>query len=130
MTHTQLPHHEINYIEFSVTELEEAKRFYGTAFGWSFNDYGPGYAGIRKMDGAGECGGLRVAEQVATGGPLVVLYSADLESSLRSVVMAGGKLTEEIFSFPGGRRFQFRDPSGNELAVWSDRMPADKDPNA
>ena len=112
--------HSIDYIEFSVTSLEEAKKFYGSAFGWTFNDYGPAYSGIQKP-GGGEMGGMIPVKRVVTGGPLVILYSDNLEASLESVKKAGGKITKQIFGFPGGRRFQFKDPSGNELAVaaWS-----------
>lgn len=111
-------HHGIDYIEFYVTDMREAQRFYGEAFGWTFTDYGPGYAGIQKP-GGGEYGGLAVVEEVRTGGPLVVLYSRDLSESLARVKAAGGRITEEIFDFPGGRRFELLDPSGNALAVWS-----------
>jgi len=124
MSDAQLVHHEINYIEISVTDMEEAKRFYSSAFGWQFTDYSPEYAGIQKQ-GGGETGGICLVEQVATGGPLVILYSSSIEASQSSVEQHGGKITNEIFSFPGGRRFQFQDPSGNELAVWSDQPPAD-----
>ncbi len=110
-------HHGIDYIEFSVTNMEEAKRFYSLAFNWEFNDYGPEYAGIRKE--GGEAGGLCVASSVTSGSPLVVLYSENLEESLESVKRAGGVITKEPFSFPGGRRFEFKDPSSNTLAVWS-----------
>ncbi len=113
-------HHEIDYIEFEVADMAESQRFYGAAFGWTFNNYGPGYAGIRKGSG-GEAGGLRLGSRVATGGPLVILYSSDLDASLAAVRQAGGAITREPFDFPGGRRFQFKDPSGNELAVWSER---------
>lgn len=113
-------HHEIDYIEFGVTDMAQAQRFYAAAFDWEFTDYGPEYAGIRKRRG-GEAGGLRLLAEVAPGGPLVILYSQDLEQTLARVREAGGEVTQEIFEFPGGRRFQFRDPSGNELAVWSDR---------
>ena len=113
-----MQHHTINYIELSVTDMEAAKAFYAAAFGWTFNDYGPGYQGI--IHGDGESGGLRLAEAVTTGGPLVVLYSSALEDSLESVTDAGGTIEKAIFSFPGGRRFEFLDPSGNRLAVWSD----------
>ncbi|MEK9503527.1 VOC family protein [Gaopeijia maritima] len=113
-------HHEIDYIELAVTDLVEAKRFYREAFGWEFNDYGDAYAGVRRSSG-GEVGGLRLDEAVDAGGPLVILYSNDLEASAESVRRAGGDLVGEIVSFPGGRRFRFRDPSGNVLAVWSDR---------
>jgi predicted enzyme related to lactoylglutathione lyase len=112
-------HHTIDYIEFSVSDMAEAKRFYESAFLWKFNDYGPDYAGIQK-DG-GEAGGLRLTEEVSAGGPLVILYSNDLEKTLAMVRDAGGTITTEPFSFPGGRRFHFRDPSGNELAVYSDK---------
>ena len=115
-------HHEINYIEFSVSNIEEAKRFYRAAFDWHFNDYGPEYAGIRKQHEDGECGGICLANEVATGGPLVVIYSENLERSYELVKSAGGRITRETTSFPGGRRFQFSDPSGNELAVWSDKL--------
>lgn len=112
-------HHQINYIEFNVTDMAAAKQFYAAAFGWEFTDYGPEYAGIQKPGIEGqEVGGLRLMEQVAQGGPLVILYSDNLEESVEQVTAAGGTITEPIFSFPGGRRFQFRDPSGNELAVW------------
>ncbi|MBO6576799.1 MAG: VOC family protein [Rhodothermales bacterium] len=116
-------HHEINYIEFYATDLSEAKRFYSAAFDWQFTDYGPAYCGIRKQEGDGETGGIAAAETVSSGGSLVILYSHDLESSLDAVRKAGGRISREIFSFPGGRRFHFRDPSGNELAVWSDGEP-------
>lgn len=110
-------HHTIDYIELTVTDLVEARRFYSAAFGWSFNDYGPDYAGIQGTDR--EVGGLRKDAAVSRGGPLVVLYSADLEQTLTATQDAGGTITKEPFAFPGGRRFHFTDPSGNELAVWS-----------
>ena len=110
-------HHAIDYVEFTVRDLGAAKRFYAAAFGWQFNDYGPEYAGIKGVDG--EVGGFRQAAQVSTGGPLVVLYSKDLDKTLAAVRAAGGKIVREPFAFPGGRRFQFTDPSGNELGVWS-----------
>lgn len=113
-------HHSINYLELGVTDLAAAKAFYAAAFGWGFNDYGPTYAGIQKVGGEGEAGGLRLEAEVKTGGPLLILYSADLEASLQAVKAAGGTITREIFDFPGGRRFHFTDPSGNELAVWGE----------
>jgi predicted enzyme related to lactoylglutathione lyase len=120
MTPHDQAHHAIDYIELSVTDLAAAKAFYAAAFGWGFNDYGPEYAGIRK-DGGGEMGGMRPVETVMPGGPMVILYSHDLEASRDAVVTAGGAISQDVFSFPGGRRFQFTDPDGNELAVWSDR---------
>jgi predicted enzyme related to lactoylglutathione lyase len=112
-------HHTIDYIEFTVTDLAEAKRFYGEAFGWSFNDYGPSYAGIQGPER--EVGGMTQGDRVTAGGPLVVLFSEDLEASLAAVRAAGGTIVTEPFEFPGGRRFHFNDPSGNELAVWASR---------
>lgn len=112
-------HHAIDYIEFPVLDMEATQRFYGQAFGWQFTPYGPDYAGIQKP-GGGEAGGLRKESSVQRGGPLVVLYSEDLEASLAAVRAAGGSIRKEPFAFPGGRRFQFEDPNGHELAVWSE----------
>ena len=112
-------HHSIDYIEFSVTDMAAAQVFYAAAFGWSFTNYGPGYAGIKALDGDEEIGGFALVEHVVVGGPLVVLYSDDLEASLDKVQAAGGSVLKPIFEFPGGRRFEFADPSGNRLAVWS-----------
>lgn len=115
-------HHAIDYIELTVTDLDAAMAFYGAAFGWRFTRYGPAYAGIQRMAGAGESGGLQLDPEGDTaprGGPLVILYSADLEASLAAVEAAGGRVTAPIFGFPGGRRFELLDPSGNRLAVWT-----------
>lgn len=114
-----MEHHAIDYIELSVTNMDAAKAFYSAAFDWSFNDYGTGYQGIRQGDG--ESGGLCLVDEVTTGGPLVILYSSELEASRDRVAGAGGTIEKDIFSFPGGRRFEFLDPSGNRLAVWSDK---------
>jgi predicted enzyme related to lactoylglutathione lyase len=111
-------HNEIDYVELKVGDLAAAKRFYAAAFGWQFNDYGPEYAGIKG--GRGELGGLHQAPPAPTGGTLAILYSKDLEKSVAAVKAAGGKIVREPFAFPGGRRFQFTDVSGNELGVWSD----------
>jgi predicted enzyme related to lactoylglutathione lyase len=111
-------HHAIDYIEIAVTDVAEAKRFYGAAFGWEFNDYGPGYAGIKGP--SREVGGFRQEANVRAGGPLVVLYSRTLDDTRAKVQKAGGRIAKEPFDFPGGRRFHFTDPSGNELAVWSE----------
>lgn len=116
-------HHAIDYIELGVTDFATAKAFYGGAFGWTFTDYGPGpaYVGIRgsREESDQEVGGFRRDEQVRPGGPLVLLYSADLEASAGAVRAAGGEVTDGPYDFPGGRRFHFRDPFGNELGVWS-----------
>jgi predicted enzyme related to lactoylglutathione lyase len=114
-------HHAIDYVELTVTDIGRAKRFYGDAFAWRFTDYGPAYAGIRHSgDDRGEVGGLRLDEVApAAGGPLVLLYSTDLDGTLDAVTAAGGEVVAGPYPFPGGRRFHFRDPSGNELGVWA-----------
>jgi len=108
----------IDYVELSVTDLPTAKRFYGAAFGWRFEDYGPDYASF--ADGR-LSGGFAKADAVRPGGPLIVVFAVDLEATEKRVSEAGGRIVKPTFSFPGGRRFHFSDPSGNELAVWSDR---------
>ena len=114
-------HHAIDYVELTVTDLAAAKRFYADAFGWGFTDYGPAYAGIRNPSGEGEVGGLRHdAHAAAAGGPLVLLFSSDLDGTVAAVEAAGGQVVAGPYEFPGGRRFHFRDPSGNELGVWSE----------
>lgn len=108
---------KIDYVEFLVRDIERAKAFYTAAFGWTFTDYGPEYAGFNdgRLDG-----GLMVGEP-KPGGPLVITFAVDLEAAQRSVEAAGGTITKEAFAFPGGRRFHYADLDGYELAVWSDR---------
>jgi len=93
--------------------------FYESAFGWRFNNYGPEYAGIVGFDGDGEAGGLDVNRTPGTGGPLVQIYSEDLDATATAVAAAGGRIVEGPYDFPGGRGFQFTDPSGNQLGVWT-----------
>jgi hypothetical protein len=112
-------HHAIDYIEFTVSDMAEAQRFYREAFGWSFTDYAPTYAGINI--GEREVGGLSRTDPPRTGGPLVILFSEDLEASRSAVQRAGGQVVKEPYDFPGGRRFHFTDPAGNEMAVWAER---------
>ncbi|WP_376695538.1 VOC family protein [Wenzhouxiangella sp. EGI_FJ10305] len=121
MTSESHTHHAIDYIEIPVTDLDRAKRFYGEAFGWSFNDYGDQYVGIRRPGGGDdeEMGGFLPVDSVTPGGALVVLYSDDLDESLERVRNAGGRIVEPPFEFPGGRRFEFADPDGHVLAVWA-----------
>lgn len=107
----------IDYVEFGATDLEATKAFYTSVFGWQFEDYGPDYTSFH--DGR-LYGGFYRVEAVPQSSPLIVLYATDLEGMLAQVVGAGGKIVKEIFSFPGGRRFHFADPNGNELAVWAD----------
>jgi len=114
MTHL---HHSIDYIEIQVVDVIAAKAFYGAAFGWTFNDYGPDYAGIQAADGDGEAGGLAKGDQHG-GQPLVLMISDDLGASEQAVRDAGGEVVEGPYDYPGGRRFHFRDPSGNVLGVF------------
>lgn len=110
----------IHYVEFCARDLGATKTFFSAAFGWGFVDYGPDYAAILN---AGIDGGFREMDAHADadkGSALVILYSATLEDARRRVLEAGGTIKTDIFSFPGGRRFHFIEPSGNELAVWSD----------
>jgi predicted enzyme related to lactoylglutathione lyase len=111
---------KINYLEMPSRDLDATKQFFSEAFGWSFVDYGPEYVAIEN---AGLDGGFFKSDLVATtanGSVLVVLYSSELENTVEKVKNAGGKITQDIFSFPGGRRFHFTDPNGNEYAVWSE----------
>lgn len=118
MTNT---HHTLDYIEIPVDDMERARAFYRGAFGWAFNDYGPTYSGIRSTDGDSEVGGLSGVDGAAprTGGVLVLLYSDDLDATVAAVESAGGQILQGPYVFPGGRRFHFSDPSGNELGVWA-----------
>ncbi|HEX9894364.1 MAG TPA: VOC family protein, partial [Gemmatimonadales bacterium] len=108
----------VDYVEIPVTDVPGAKRFYQEAFGWTFTDYGPDYASF--TDGR-LSGGLRKAERRAGSGILVVLYAKDLDAMQARITQLGGRVVRATHQFPGGRRFHFADPSGNELAVWSDR---------
>lgn len=111
--------HRIDYIELCVPSLSESKTFFKNAFGWQFTDYGPDYCGIKDTINGGEMGGMTTEGTGATGGgPLVVLLSEDLEESLERTQKAGGEITKDIFEFPGGRRFEFKEPGGNLMAVW------------
>jgi len=107
----------IDYIEFPATDIAATKRFYHDVFGWTFEDYGPEYTSF--VDGR-IAGGFWTAPQVQPGGPLIVIYATDLEGTEAKVKGAGGTIVKPTFAFPGGRRFHFSDPSGNELAVWSE----------
>ncbi len=111
----------IDYIELPGPDIAATKRFYAQAFGWRFTDYGPDYVGFTDGSGEREKGGFNAERKVVPrGGPLVVFYAADLPATARKVKAAGGEVLEQ-HEFPGGKRFHFRDPNGNELAVWSDK---------
>jgi predicted enzyme related to lactoylglutathione lyase len=107
---------KIDYVELPGGNLPGAKAFYAAAFGWTFIDYGPDYASFDE----GLQGGFQSGADEVPAAPLVILYAHDLEAMAEKVRAAGGEIVKPIFSFPGGRRFHFRDPAGNELAVWSE----------
>jgi predicted enzyme related to lactoylglutathione lyase len=113
--------HTIDYIELPAANIGAAKAFYTSVFGWAFEDYGADYTAF--SDGRLNGGFMRSEQHCDSeaGGALVVLYAADLEATRARIVEHGGAIKKEIFSFPGGRRFHFADPNGNELAVWSDK---------
>ena len=106
---------KLDYFELPGGDMPTVKAFYGAAFGWKFIDYGPEYAAFD----AGLDGGFD-AQSDAVRTPLPVLFASDLEAMQAKVEAAGGTIVRPIFAFPGGRRFHFRDPAGNELAVWSE----------
>lgn len=113
-------HGKLDYVEFAARDLDATKRFFAQAFGWTFEDYGPDYAAFAD---AGLDGGFYRADLKSrsdTGGALLVFYSARLDETLAAVEAAGGTILKPVFEFPGGRRFHFAEPSGNEFAVWSD----------
>ena len=108
----------IDYIEMSATSIPEIRTFYAKAFGWKFTDYGPEYTSFE--DGR-LAGGFHAGGPTGGNGVLVVIYAVDLADAEKRVRDAGGTVVKPVFDFPGGRRFHFQDPSGNELAVWSDK---------
>ena len=112
-----MENNHINYIEFKASDLEKTKAFYHKAFGWTFTDYGPTYIAFEE---SGVAGGFEKTEDAIRNGVLVVLYHKDLAFIQEKITAAGGEIVVPIFSFPGGQRFQFKDPNGNELAVWSE----------
>ena len=111
----------IDYIELPAADFDSVESFYSTAFGWSFTDYGPEYRSF--SDGTLDGGFFKseLQSSTANGAALVVLFATDLEATRDRIIDSGGRVGGEIFSFPGGRRFHFFDPHGNELAVWSDK---------
>ncbi len=117
--HESLPR-TIDYVEMPSRDLAATKRFFTALFGWPFTDYGPDYA---AFDDGRMTGGFYRAEKTAgveAGGVLIVFYQRDLAAVLEEVKVLGGEVTREIFEFPGGRRFHFREPGGGEFAVWSE----------
>lgn len=113
-----MAHLKIDYVEFATANIGASRAFFEKAFGWTFQDYGPAYA---TMTNAGIDGGIHSDGDAKTTPPLVILKADDLEAALADVTKAGAEIVKPIFAFPGGRRFHFREPSGNEMAVWSEK---------
>jgi len=113
-------HEKINYVEFPAKDIEATKAFFTTVFGWSFVDYGPEYIAFSNegLDGGFYKSDLSSSSE--KGGALIVFYSNEIEKTQSKIEKAGGIIIKPIFSFPGGRRFHFSDPNGNEYAVWAD----------
>ncbi|EKE87681.1 VOC family protein [Idiomarina xiamenensis] len=114
-------HEKLNYVELAAHDLDTTKAFFSAVFEWQFTDYGDDYT---AFSGEGLDGGFYRAEQASlseNGGALLIFYSADIEATLNKVKMHGGRIIKPIFEFPGGCRFHFLEPSGNEFAVWSEK---------
>ena len=112
---------KIDYLELPANDMDAVQTFYEKTFGWNFTDYGPEYKAFN--DGTFNGGFYKADTHSSTenGAALIVLYATDLEATQSNIIQNGGKIVKDIFSFPGGRRFHFADPNGNELAVWSDK---------
>lgn len=116
-------HQKIDYVEFPAKDIEATKAFFTEVFGWSFTDYGPEYTAFANE---GLDGGFFKSDLAATtenGSVLIVFYSQNLDHTQSRIERADGSIIKPVFSFPGGRRFHFSDPGGNEYAVWSDEQP-------
>ena len=113
-------HEKINYVEFPAKDMEATRTFFAKVFGWSFVDYGPDYTTFSNegLDGGFFKSDLNAS--TSNGSALIVFYSNNLEQTQVKIEKAGGSIIKPVFSFPGGRRFHFGDPNGNEYAVWSD----------
>mgnify|MGYP000679787114 CR=1 FL=1 len=113
-------HEKLNYVEFAAKDLPATKAFFQAVFRWTFTDYGPDYMAFSNEGLDGGFYKAEMASSTSNGGALLVFYSNKLEETLAKVEKAGGKVNKPIFPFPGGRRFHFTEPSGNEFAVWGD----------
>lgn len=115
-----MDHEKLNYVEFPACDLVATKAFFVKAFKWEFTDFGPEYTAFNNGGLDGGFYQAELANSTEEGGALLVFYSKDLEATYDKVELAGGRIVKPIFEFPGGRRFHFCEPSGNEFAVWSD----------
>ena len=113
-------HEKMNYVELPAKDLAATKAFFESAFGWSFTDYGPEYTAFENQGLDGGFFQADLASSTEKGAALIVFYSDQLEATFAKVEKAGGSILKPIYSFPGGRRFHFTEPSGNEFAVWGE----------
>ena len=113
-------HEKMNYVEYPAKDLAATKAFFEAVFGWSFTDYGPEYTAFENQGLDGGFFQSDLASSTEKGAALIVFYSDQLEATLVKVEKAGGSILKPIYSFPGGRRFHFTEPSGNEFAVWGE----------
>ena len=116
-------HEKINYVELPAKDLPATKDFFSQVFGWSFQDFGPEYSAFTNQGLDGGFFQSELSSSASNGAALIVFYSNDLEATREKVIKANGDIVKPIFRFPGGRRFHFTEPSGNEFAVWSDKDP-------
>lgn len=114
-------HEKINYAEFPCRDFAATKKFFGAVFGWTFTDYGEEYMAFSNAGLEGGFYRSELSSSTENGAALIVFYSADLESTEKKITDSGGKIIKPVFTFPGGRRFHFTGPCGNEFAVWSDK---------
>jgi predicted enzyme related to lactoylglutathione lyase len=111
---------QIDYVEIPVTDLNRAREFFSSMFGWSFQEWGDDYMSFN--DGRIDGGFRRASEPAVSTGALLIFYSENLERDVEKVRDLGAEISQEIFAFPGGRRFHFIDPTGNEYAIWSPKL--------
>lgn len=113
-------HEKLNYVEFAARDLLATKTFFSTVFGWEFVDYGPDYTVFSNQGLDGGFFKADLSNQTNNGGALLIFYSMDIQSTLQKVIDNSGTIIKPLFDFPGGCRFHFTEPSGNEFAVWSE----------
>ena len=113
-------HEKLNYVEYPTKNISATKRFFETVFAWTFTDFGSDYAAFSNEGLDGGFYTAHLCSNAQSGGALLVFYSNHLEATEAKIKQAGGIISTTTFDFPGGRRFHFTEPSGNEFAVWSD----------
>ena len=122
-------HEKISYVEFPARNLQTTKEFFTQVFGWSFQDFGAEYTAFSNQGIDGGFFKSELSSSTNNGAALIVFYSNNLELTLENIIRADGHIIKPIFPFPGGRRFHFTEPSGNEFAVWSDKIDLTKTPS-